>query len=211
VVVELQGQLPGVMVSLQARSTARLMRELAARRVHVVLGWDPVLDDGIEALEVETCPLSLVLPAAHPLARRELLTLADIAPEPLVGWPRAANPVAYDRFAAAMDATGSPWTLVGTALGADDLLARVLSGFGIGLAYGSGTGAEAFPGAVCRPLDEPGLRFTRTLAWRSEEAHLALAPFVELIGRHHGVPVPEPDGRSDAAPGGAGRAAARRS
>jgi hypothetical protein len=106
-----------------------------------------------------------------------------------------------------MDATGSPWTLVGTALGADDLLARVLSGFGIGLAYGSGTGAEAFPGAVCRPLDEPGLRFTRTLAWRREETHLALAPFVELIGRHHGLPVA--DGRDDASADGTSRAAAR--
>jgi DNA-binding transcriptional LysR family regulator len=185
VVVELQREHPGVLVSLQARSTARLMEELAGRRLHVVLGWDPVIDDDTDTLELGTCPLSLVLPADHPLARRDHLTLADIAAEPLIGWPRASNPLAYDRFAAAMDATGAPWTLVGTALGADDLVARVLSGFGVGLAYGSGTDAAAFPGAVCLPVDEPELRFTRTLAWRRDETHPALVPFVESIRRTH--------------------------
>ncbi|WP_348240797.1 hypothetical protein, partial [Salmonella enterica] len=64
-------------------------------------------------------------------------TLAELAHEPLIGWPRSVNPVSYDRFARAMDDTGVPWTLVGTAAGPDNVAARVLSGFGVGISFGS--------------------------------------------------------------------------
>ena len=187
------------MVSLHARSTARLMTALAAAEVHVVLGWDPVPADGIEVLDVETCPP--VVPARRaPPARREPSpsrtrpgTADRVAPRP--------NPVAYDRFAAAMDATGSPWTLVGTALGADDLLARVLSGFGIGLAYGSARGRPAFP-VPCAAPDEPGLRFTRTLAWRRRGDPPRAGALPGPLGRHHGVPLSDGRARRPAYPTG---------
>lgn len=179
-VVRLQGERPGVHVSLRARATSRLAAELAAREVHLLIGWDPDLDDDTESLALDTSPLLAVLPATHALARRASVTLADLAREPLLGWPRSANPVAYDRFAAAMDATGRPWALVGTAQGHEDVAARVLSGFGIGVAYGAHMTATGVTGIVVVAVDAPDLCFTRTLAWPAEAAHPAVADFVAL-------------------------------
>ena len=184
-VVRLQRDRPGVMVSLHARSTARLMSALAAGQVHVVVGWDPAPADGVEVLALEQGPVVAVLPEDHPAAVRGEITLDELALEPLIGWPRASNPVAYDRFAAAMDATGRPWTLIGTAIGTDDVVARVLSGYGVGVGYGGTADDGAFPGVVAVPVAGGSLRVTRTVAWRTGETHPALAPFLDLVREHH--------------------------
>jgi len=184
-VVRLQAQQPGVHVSLRARPTSRLVAALAARQVHAIIGWDPEVDEETDTLALDASPLLAVLPEGHPLTRRDRVTLDDLAAEPLLGWPRSANPLAYDRFAAAMDGTDRPWALVGTAQGHDDVVARVLSGFGVGIGYGPHVGEPAFPGVVVREV-EAELRFTRTLAWPSDGAHPAVAPFVALVRERHG-------------------------
>lgn len=180
-VVRFQREVPGVTVSLHARSTGRLLEDLQAGRLHVLLGWDPVPTDGVDVIELERHPMVAVLPAAHPAARRGHISPSELAAEPLVGWPRPSNPVAYDRFAATMDATGRPWTLIGTAIGRQDLVARVLSGFGIGVGYGQMAADDDFPGVVTVPVADDGLHVTRTLAWRRQETHPALRPFVALL------------------------------
>ena len=198
-VVRLQEARPGVIVSLRARATARLMADLVAGRVHAVVGWDPAPAEGVERIELRRTPMVAVLPAAHPLARREEVPLGELAAEPLVGWPRAVNPTSWDRFAAAMDATGRPWALIGTALGADDLVARVRSGFGIGVGYGENVPGSEVAAVVTRPLAAPGLEVVRTVVWRSDDRHPALAPFVELVRGHEALAVDADEAAPDPA------------
>jgi hypothetical protein len=79
-----------------------------------------------------------------------------------------------------MDDTGVAWTLVGTAAGPDNVAARVLSGFGIGLVFASAAELRPVEGIRYVPVvgDQPVIE--RVLFWRSDTRHPALAPFVGL-------------------------------
>jgi DNA-binding transcriptional LysR family regulator len=122
----------------------------------------------------------VAVPSDHPLARQASASLAEIAREPLIGWPRTINPALYDRFAAAMDATGVPWTLVGTAVGADNVAARVLSGFGIGMIFESFMPSRPPDGIAYVPIGDDAAHVDRVLVWPKDERHAALPTFVSL-------------------------------
>jgi DNA-binding transcriptional LysR family regulator len=185
VVVRLQRECPGVLVTLRAMPTPRLVAALDARKLHAAICWEPPSGDDLETLGLGVSHLVAVVPDAHPWAALDHITLRELADEPLVAWPRAVNPVAYDRFTAAMDATGVPWALVGTAAGADNVLARVLSGFGVGLLYQAIAEARRVPGVSYVRVADDAAAFERKLVWRRDERHPAMEPFVALLRERH--------------------------
>ncbi len=65
-----------------------------------------------------------------------------------------------------MDATGAPWTLVGTASGAENVAARVLAGFGVGIVFDSVAAARPIPGVSYLPLGLGAPLVERWLVWR---------------------------------------------
>jgi DNA-binding transcriptional LysR family regulator len=187
VVADLQRRMPGVVVSLRAMPTPRLARHVRDGRLHVAIGWTPEHDEALRFQPLGSTRLMAVVPRQHEYARRESVSLRDIAREPLIGWPRAVNPVSFDRFAQAMDETGAPWTLVGTTTGPDNVAARVLSGFGIAIGFESLVEVERMEGLAYVPLSGDRPVIHRTMFWRADAHHPALGTFNELVASAFGT------------------------
>jgi DNA-binding transcriptional LysR family regulator len=113
-------------------------------------------------------PLSAFLPPDHPLAAKPVLTPEDIRGEPLVMFPRAADPTLHDMLIKSFEDAGFRFTEVHEAGGpsASEVLLAVASGAGIALALTSMRHtSDAGRIVVQRPL-EPQLQAPETVvAW----------------------------------------------
>jgi len=181
-IAELQRRRPDVVVSLRARSTARQLQMLRERRLDAAFCVMPAFDSACASLVVGTSRLVAVVPEGHPFATMGTVPLVDLAHEPLIAWPRNANPVLYDTFAAAMDAAGAPWTLVGTASGVENVSARVLAGFGVGIVFDAVAAARPIPGLTVVGLGLGAPLVAQHLVWRATDRNDAIALLVELVG-----------------------------
>jgi len=182
VIPEVQRRFPDLLIEPRAMTTVDQMRSLAAHELDAALCWIPQLDDRSDHLDVGASRLVAMVRDDHPLASASEATMADVVDEPLIAWGRAVNPALYDRFAGAMDATGRPWALVGTATGAIEVAARVASGFGVGVLFEAVTGTEAMAGVRCVPLVD-GPQIPQVLVWRRDDGSEVLAGFITVIRR----------------------------
>jgi DNA-binding transcriptional LysR family regulator len=136
---------------------------------------------------VGACRLAALVRDDHPFARRDSVDLAELAAEPLIVWGRAVNPALYDEFASAMDATGAPWALVGTAAGAVEVAARVMSGFGVGVVLEPVAQAHRIDGVRAVTVRD-GPVVSRTLVWRRDDRSELLGAFVAAMRRRAAQP-----------------------
>ncbi|PZS31869.1 MAG: LysR family transcriptional regulator [Pseudonocardiales bacterium] len=93
---DLRQHSPQLTVRIQQLSTTAQLLALTEYRIDVGLLRAPVVHPVIRTAEVMREPLTVVLPAGHPMAERQRLTLADLTGETLILWPRAESPGAYD-------------------------------------------------------------------------------------------------------------------
>jgi DNA-binding transcriptional LysR family regulator len=176
---DLQRAQPGVMVDFRPLSTAAQMAQLHAGGLDVCLCYVPVLDETVEVAEVGETSIVALVPAGHAFARAGSTTLAAMAAEPLVVFPRAGNPNLYDLFAAAMERTGRPWRVVATADDVENLAARALSGVGVSVALAAAIGTAPVEGVVAVPVrDAPPV--TKMLVWRRRHESDAVDDFTRL-------------------------------
>jgi DNA-binding transcriptional LysR family regulator len=76
---------PSITVRLEEGDQREILSALALGRTELALAYDFALPDTVEAIPLAALPPHAVLPARHPLARRPLLRLAEIAAaEPLL-------------------------------------------------------------------------------------------------------------------------------
>jgi DNA-binding transcriptional LysR family regulator len=177
---EVQRRFPDLMIEPRAMTTVDQLRALAAHEIDAALCWMPHLDDRFDHAEIGSSRLVAMVRHDHPLASADEATMADVVDEPLIAWGRGVNPSLYDCFASAMDATGRPWALVGTATGAVEVAARVASGFGVGVLFAAVAEAQPIAGVRCIPLiDAPVIE--KVLVWRRDDRSEVLAGFVTAL------------------------------
>ncbi len=87
---------PGVRVDVASDTSPRLVRQLRAARLDAAFIALPTDVRGLEVQELDRLPMVVALPSDHPLARRRLLRLADLADEPVFWFERARQPAFYD-------------------------------------------------------------------------------------------------------------------
>ena len=87
---------PGVMVAVASDTSPRLVRRVLAGQLDAAFIALPTDVRGLDVLELDHLPMVVALPSAHPLARRRLLRLADLAAEPVFWFERARQPAFYD-------------------------------------------------------------------------------------------------------------------
>ena len=81
---EFSEKYPGVEMVVQEDTTARLLKLVLAYEVDFALASQPLQDDRLEVRKLFTEELLLALPAGHHLARKRVVTAADIEGERLI-------------------------------------------------------------------------------------------------------------------------------
>ena len=153
IVREFRERLPNVEVVLHSLDRAAQLKALRERRIDV--GFNRFFEDEPDLVweVIQTEPMSVVVPESHPLARRASLTLAELAREPLVLYPRAPRPGFIDHLMRLFHDRGLTPQRVQEV---DDVLtaaALVASNLGLSLVTESGR-SLSIPGIVHVPLAE---------------------------------------------------------
>ena len=150
---------------------------LRTGRVDVVLGRTTErLDGEVIMHHLRDERLIAILPADHPLAGHETVTLADLRDEPFVMFPRRLEPVVFDNYIQACLNAGFTLRLEQEVSDAQTQALLIAAGLGIGL---SGDHlALRFPELVYRPV-EPRVNVAMIAAlWGENKLPEVLEPFL---------------------------------
>lgn len=133
-------------------------------------------------------PRGLLMPADHPLASRESVSLEDIADYRLLDPSKALNPVARDQWAPPRTPSGRPIPrthddvvqLIGrTRIGPEDMLSLVARGIGLHITVLSLLERYPFPGLTVVPVtDIPPM--IAVPVWRASEENEAIRAYVTV-------------------------------
>ncbi len=160
-----QQRSPGTRITATSMPTPAQLRELRAGTLHAGLCWatNPVGD--LDHLVVGGARLGLVVPAGHPWASHRAIGFAEAAGEPLITQPRSLDPGLNEHIRQAMESTGIPWTVIATSSGADNIIAQVLSGYGVAMVLDHSENYPSTAGVALLPLKGPGSWVDRILVW----------------------------------------------
>ncbi|MEU8524484.1 MULTISPECIES: LysR family transcriptional regulator [Streptomyces] len=146
---------------------------LTRGEVDAALLRGPVDTPGLATVQLATEPRIAAVPADSPLAARETLTLADLAPETAI-----LNPVSGTTTLDLWPPDARPSATV-TVANTDDWLTAIAAGRGIGVSAASTAEMHPHPDVTYRPLpDAPPVPVL--LAWRDAAPHPATEALVAL-------------------------------
>lgn len=150
---EFKQRFPRVNVLVQARSTTNQIAALHNGQLDVALIRMPVTDPLLSFRAIYTDQLAVALPAGHPKARAKVLSLAAVADEPQIMFPRHLAPDYYDFLIGLLKSTGGSFTVAHEADHLETHLGLVAGGFGVALMPSKKD--IQYAGVVYRPLRAP--------------------------------------------------------
>jgi DNA-binding transcriptional LysR family regulator len=173
-------QHPGVELRLHDLSSGAQVRALRDGRIDVGLMMRPnsAPDLNLETLLVE--PLAVVAGDAHPLASAEGTTLADLADEPFVLFPRSESPDLHDRVVTLCGHAGFAPRVVQEATHMATIVSLVAAGVGVSLLPCS-IEMMGRPDVHCVPLREPLVNTYTAMAWPRGDSPAALPAFLDAV------------------------------
>ena len=170
---EFQRTHPGIRVELNESPTASQVAALREGDIACGFLHPDSLPDGFQTRLLLQEPNGVVLPADHPLARRRVLKLRDLADVPFVLFPRIHNAGFYDRTLAAFTEAGVIPHIAEEIWPRANAIGLVRAGLGATLMCPSE--AQNLPaGVVFRRLIGPAPISRLALAWRDAPSPGAL-------------------------------------
>jgi DNA-binding transcriptional LysR family regulator len=172
---------PELRVQWTSEPTARQVADVREGVLDAGIGWLPDLGPGFDSARVGTFAFVAVVPAAHELAGREEVDLAELGGLglPTVVWPRQPHPRLYARVTDALRRAGVA-DVVEAFGSVDDVIARVVEGQGIGISPRSWARQRPVRGIVhVRITGAPDVPVT--VFWRSDRAHPGVDLLVDLL------------------------------
>jgi len=175
---------PRVQVDLETGKSTRLIEDLRAHRLDLVVTALPAATNGLQTISLGAQRAVLALPGAHPHASAPAVALERLAPERIVVLPRDVNPAFHSAVIALCRDAGLSPTLVEPA---EPRVEHVL------LAVAAGAGLALLPDSVVERYAAPGVRFVplegghpaiecAVLAHRDAQS-LATAAFLRAVTR----------------------------
>jgi DNA-binding transcriptional LysR family regulator len=174
-------QLPGVALELFGeRLSPMLIDDLHGRRLDIALLRDPSPDPGLTIRPLRSERLVAVLPADHPLAERDRISLAALSDSTFVTHPSGQRSAMYDTVIQACRSVGFLPAQVVEVRETATLVTFVAAGIGVALVP-EPVRSLALEGVVFRPLTDVDQTTDLALATRSGELSATVAHVVDVI------------------------------
>jgi DNA-binding transcriptional LysR family regulator len=174
----LREQEPDARVEVRELTTPEQLKALHDGTLDLGLVREPVQDDKLARRTLLIEPLGVSLPANHPLAARDSLTLQELADELFVCFPRAWAPALHDvlvhelrqqRIEARFQDSAHLSTTVGMVAAGD------------GLTLSAAPWLEGVPAIVWRPLSDVQIEIRTAAAWRPANRSPLLRTLLSLL------------------------------
>jgi DNA-binding transcriptional LysR family regulator len=179
IVRRVRADAPGLRLTLRELTSARQQVALRDGSIHAGLLRERPTGAGLRSAMIEDEPLLAALPAGHRLCARRQVSVADLADEPWVLFPRAEGPVFFDRIAALCRQAGFTPRIEQEAIYMPTIVNLVSAGLGVSLVPAAMRDV-APAGLELRRVREPDARIPLVLAWRDQSAGPALRRFLAL-------------------------------
>ena len=182
VIYAFRQQFPEVHLKLVGMTTRDQLAALVARKIDLAFVRSPFapIPPEVEALNVMTDRLMLVLRAEHPLAALATVPVAALIHEPFVMFERDAGTGIWDQIVAICADQGFSPAVSQEAREAPTLIGLVAAGLGVTILPDSLRRIQV-DGVVYRPLDTPQAASTVLLAHRRDERAGAVRAFIRLV------------------------------
>ena len=177
-----RAHLPSIGLSLFELDPLRQAEAFQDGRIDIGILHSPPLDAArwlrVEPIHAE--PVILALPKAHPLAGKSRLSLASLADEPFVGFPRVVAPEIYDDIIASCRRAGFSPRIVQEAAGWHTLASLVSAGVGVGVVPRSIAEFQQ-EGVVYRTVRALDVEMSLAAVWKRSERSPVRERFVAAL------------------------------
>jgi len=172
---------PDVALILSELCTEDQVEALKGDRIDLGFLHPPIRDrDGSLNLQfLREDSILVVLPASHPLAEQKKISLASLADEPIIIYPREKGPVLYEQFLQLCQTAGFVPKIVQEVEMAQTRLGLVAAGVGISFILSSSQNLSV-KGVVCRSLLEEFPKLELAIAWQKDNSSRVLQQFIKL-------------------------------
>ena len=187
VLSEFRAHYPEVELVLRELVSAKQVQALRDRRIHVGLARPAVADECVISETLYQEPLLAALPARHPLAQRERLTLAALATEPFILFPRHPKPSYADFLVTICEEAGFTPHVVQEAAEIHTAISLVAAGLGVTLVPASVQSAHR-DGIAYRRFEEPTPKTVLTAIHRVGETSPVVSAFLQAVRKITALP-----------------------
>lgn len=125
---------PDIPVELTEMRTTELLAALRSEEVDVGFSFGLPDDEAIAQQPAWASPIVALLPLAHELARREMISLAELLSFPAIACDAAYHPGLYRQMEEILERYALHPTIAGEARSLTGYLTRVAAGLGVGVA-----------------------------------------------------------------------------
>ena len=174
---------PDIQIKLQSLTSAEQIVGIMEGRVDVGF-LHPAVDlmEGGDRMIVERCDFVAAIPADWDLARKESLTLAELAEHPLIMVPEKESPARVAALKAAFRSVGAQPNIVQEAMQTQTTLSLVANGLGASLSMETAALIGLNNIAYRRVTDLPSnLRWELAMAWYPHHTSKASQNFMDVV------------------------------
>jgi DNA-binding transcriptional LysR family regulator len=175
---------PAVKVVFQTATAQRLIDELRAERLDIVITNTPAATRGLRVHPLGQQSMVAVLPLTHPAAHAGEVSLARLAPEQLVMLPREADPVLHSAVLALCHQAALAPRLVELAEpSVEHAVLSVAAGAGVAILPDAVADRHAIPGVRFVGLAEGGRAIAAAALTHPDAKSIAIQAFLHALAR----------------------------
>lgn len=170
---------PRVRIDLHEAAQEPQLKRLREGTLDIACIYGPLQESRLDSLTVAYDDLYVVLPAEHPLAKKDRVNVGDLRDQPMLLFPRELGASFYDQIISMFTSHGFSPRIVQEITGFNAQLSQVGSGLGLTIYPGSIQALQK-PGITYRPIVGGRKKVQMILAWRSAENNAAVNSFVAM-------------------------------